>query len=154
MKIKDNFFKSYCLILINNKESLINILDCISENNITILKGELISGDKIMVLTLKTVFNILEIENLLDTVIKSFYIFEINPDSYIAKLEGESDKKSIFFDGIDKLFPFKININPVIGDVLYENIFNKSLEEQLEESLENEDYETAAKLRDIIKNKK
>jgi uncharacterized protein (DUF1697 family) len=46
-------------------------------------------------------------------------------------------------------------IKMVVSDIPFESEPKKlSLEEQLEEALEKEDYETAAKLRDEIKNKK
>jgi uncharacterized protein (DUF1697 family) len=46
-------------------------------------------------------------------------------------------------------------IKMIVSDIPFESETKKlSLEEQLEEALDKEDYETAAKLRDEIKNKK
>jgi hypothetical protein len=46
-------------------------------------------------------------------------------------------------------------IKMIVNDLPFENETKKlSLKEQLEEALEKEDYETAAKIRDEIKNKK
>jgi excinuclease UvrABC helicase subunit UvrB len=95
-------------------------------------------------------------------VIKSYIIFEMTPGFYGAKLEDQSYEEALFGKEINKL-PF-IQIQEALKE-LNNEIFDtftdfsskefslKSLEEELKEALDNEDYETAAKLRDKIKNK-
>jgi excinuclease UvrABC nuclease subunit len=86
----------------------------------------------------------------------------MTPGFYGAKLEDQSYEEALFGKEINKL-PF-IQIQEALKE-LNNEIFDtftdfsskefslKSLEEELKEALDNEDYETAAKLRDKIKNK-
>jgi hypothetical protein len=162
MEIKNNFLKSYCLVVLDSKESLMDVLSHISETNVNFVTGKFLGGEKLVIATLKSTFNILEIEELLNMVIKSYIIFEMTPGFYGAKLEDQSYEEALFGKEINKL-PF-IQIQEALKE-LNNEIFDtftdfsskefpmKSLEEELKEALDNEDYETAAKLRDKIKNK-
>ncbi len=162
MEIRNNFLKSYCLVVLDSKESLMDVLSHISETNVNFVTGKFLGGEKLVIATLKSTFNILEIEELLNMVIKSYIIFEMTPGFYGAKLEDQSYEEALFGKEINKL-PF-IQIQEALKE-LNNEIFDtftdfsskefslKSLEEELKEALDNEDYETAAKLRDKIKNK-
>lgn len=162
MEIRNNFLKSYCLVVLDGKESLMDVLSHISETNVNFVTGKFAGGEKLIIATIKSSFNILEIEELLNMVIKSYIIFEMTPGFYGAKLEDQSYQEALFGKEINKL-PFmqiqdalkEIN-NELIDtftDFSNKNFTLKSLEEELKEALDNEDYETAAKLRDKIKNK-
>lgn len=162
MEIRNNFLKSYCLVVLDGKESLMDVLSHISETNVNFVTGKFTGGEKLIIATLKSSFNILEIEELLNMVIKSYIIFEMTPGFYGAKLEDQSYQEALFGKEINKL-PFmqiqealkEINneIIDSITDYSKKGFSIKSLEEELKEALDNEDYETAAKLRDKIKNK-
>ena len=158
--MKNNFLKSYCLVVLDGKESLMDVLTHISETNVNFVSGKFVGGEKLVIATLKSSFNILEIQELLNMVIKSYVIFEMTPGFYGAKLENESYQESLFGKEINKL-PFihiqdtlkKINdeIIDTFTDFTKKEYPSKSLEEELKHALDNEDYETAAKLRDKLK---
>jgi len=162
MENKSNFLKSYCLVVLDGKESLMDVLSHISETNVNFVSGKFIGGEKLVIATLKTSFNILEIEELLNMVIKSYVIFEMTPGFYGAKLDNKTYEESLFGKEINKL-PF-IQIQEALKELndgmihTFIDLSKKrhpdiSLEEGLKIALDNEDYETAAKLRDKLKNK-
>jgi hypothetical protein len=149
-------------MVLDGKESLMDVLSHISETNVNFVTGKFVGGEKLVIATLKTTFNILEIEELLNMVIKSYIIFEMTPGFYSAKLEDQSYEEALFGKEINKL-PF-MQIQEALKELNDELIDKftdftrkeypiKSLEEELKEALDNEDYETAARLRDKIKNK-
>lgn len=162
MEIRNNFLKSYCLVVLDGKDTLLDVLSRISETNVNFVTGKFLGGEKLVIATLKSTFNILEIEELLNMIIKSYIIFEMTPGFYGAKLEDDSYQEALFGKDINKL-PFMHiqealkELNDEMFDTFIDftnkNYPSKSLEEELKEALDNEDYETAAKLRDKIKNK-
>ena len=87
--MENNFLKSYCLVVLDGKESLMDVLTHISETNVNFVSGKFVGGEKLVIATLKSSFNILEIQELLNMVIKSYVIFEMTPGFYGAKLENE-----------------------------------------------------------------
>jgi len=162
MEIRNNFLKSYCLVVLDSKDTLMDVLSRISETNVNFVTGKFAGGEKLVIATLKSTFNILEIEELLNMVIKSYIIFEMTPGFYGAKLEDDSYQEALFGKDINKL-PF-MQIQEAlkeINDEMFDTFVDftnksypsKNLEEELKEALDNEDYETAAKLRDKIKRK-
>jgi hypothetical protein len=91
--------------VLDGKESLMDVLSHISETNVNFVSGKFIGGEKLVIATLKTSFNILEIEELLNMVIKSYVIFEMTPGFYGAKLDNKTYEESLFGKEINKL-PF------------------------------------------------
>lgn len=152
-----NFLKTYCVVGLNSIEELKEDLTIISETNVNF-----VSGSGLIIATFKSTFNLLEIKELLDMGKKSYIVFEMTPGFYAANLEDKSFEEALFGKQLN-ILPFEQiqetlkNIKNGIFDEITDYGFNgfteKSIEEELKEALDKEDYETAAKLRDQIKNK-
>lgn len=152
-----NFLKTYCVVGLNSIEELKEDLTIISETNVNF-----VSGSGLIIATFKSTFNLLEIKELLDMGKKSYIVFEMTPGFYAANLEDKSFEEALFGKQLN-ILPFEQiketlkNINNAIFDEITDYGFKsnteKSIEEELKEALDKEDYETAAKLRDQIKNK-
>lgn len=151
------FLKSYCIIGLNSIEELKEDLTIISETNVNF-----VSGEYMIIATFKSTFNVIEIEELLNMSNKSYVLFEMTPGFYAANLKDKEFQEALFGGDGNKL-PFA-SIEEALKKIkngIFDEITNysektfqgKSVEEQLKEALENEDYESAAKLRDQIKRK-
>lgn len=151
------FLKSYCIIGLNSIEELKEDLNIISETNVN-----LVGGKYMLIATFKSAFNVLEIEELLNMSNKSYLLFELTPGFYAVNLQDKEFQEALFGNDNNKL-PFTSIEEALkkIKDGIFDEITNysektfkgKSIEEQLKEALDNEDYESAAKLRDQIKRK-
>lgn len=157
-----NFLRSYCIVGMNSVEELKEDLTIISETNVNF-----VSGDGLIIATFKSTFNINEIDDLLKLSKKSFIIFEMTPGFYSAHLDNQEFQQALFGEHLNLKFPFlkmdeelkniKNDMTTIFDEIsvnIHKNFTSKSDEDLLKEALENEDYEAAAKLRDIIKNKK
>jgi len=152
-----NFLKTYCVVGLNSIEELKEDLTIISETNVNF-----VSGSGLIIATFKSTFNLLEIKELLDMGKKSYIVFEMTPGFYAANLEDKSFEEALFGKQLN-ILPFeqiqetlkniKNGIFDEITDYGFKGFTEKSIEEELKEALDKEDYETAAKLRDQIKNK-
>ena len=157
MYMERNFLKTYCVVGLNSIEELKEDLTIISETNVNF-----VSGSGLIIATFKSTFNLLEIKELLDMGKKSYIVFEMTPGFYAANLEDKSFEEALFGKQLN-ILPFeqiqetlkniKHEIFDEITDYKFKGFTQKSIEEELKEALDKEDYETAAKLRDQIKNK-
>jgi hypothetical protein len=141
--------RDYCMIGFNNIDEILEDIQHISENDINY-----ISGDGLILLTFKSSFNVYEIEDILKTKGRYYLLFELNIGFFSASLMNKETEKKLFGSEVD-MSPFlKIEeqLNQLKNDMV-EKYFNKSDEELLEEAIQNEDYETAAKIRDKLNSK-
>jgi hypothetical protein len=158
VSMEKNFLKTYCVVGLNNIEELKEDLTIISETNVNF-----VSGSGLIIATFNSTFNLLEIKELLDMGKKSYIVFEMTPGFYAANLEDKSFEVALFGKQLN-ILPFEQiqealkNIkNEIFGEITdygLKSTIEKSTEEKLKDALDKEDYETAAKLRDQIKNKK
>jgi len=163
---KPEFLRKFCIIGLGSTEELKEDLTVISEKTINF-----VSGEGLIIATFETAFVLPEIEELLKMSNRSYIIFEMTAGFFSASIENKEFQEALFGGEIDSTkTPFHlmeealINIRSSIffkpeniSDILDNSIDTKTSktdEELLEEALENEDYEKAAKLRDKINKNK
>jgi hypothetical protein len=154
----NTFLKKLCLIGLGDVEGLKEDLTVLSESSVNF-----VSGEGLIIATFQTAFSIAELEELLKMNERSFIVFEMTMGFYSASISNKEFQMALFGGEIDNTkTPYNIieqslkQVKEKIfnGDLDIENIIStKTDEELLNEALENEDYETAAKLRDIINKK-
>jgi hypothetical protein len=154
----NTFLKKLCLIGLGDVEGLKEDLTVLSESSVNF-----VSGEGLIIATFQTAFSIAELEELLKMNERSFIVFEMTMGFYSASISNKEFQMALFGGEIDNTkTPYNIieqslkQVKEKIfnGDLDIENIVStKTDEELLNEALENEDYETAAKLRDIINKK-
>lgn len=141
----------YCVIGLGKIDELKEDLRQIAEKNFNV-----VYGNGLLIGTFKSAFNIWEIEDILKTNNRSYIIFEMNIGFFSASLEDENFQEKLF-GGISDSSPFvkmEEQLSKMKDGIFKSVVEKKSDEELLEEAIENEDYETAAKLRDKINNGK
>jgi len=163
---KPDFIRKFCIIGLGSTEELKEDLTVISEKTINF-----VSGEGLIIATFETAFVLPEIEELLKMSNRSYIIFEMTAGFFSASIENKEFQEALFGGEIDSTkTPFHLmeealrNIRSGIffkpeniSDILDNSIDTKTSktdEELLEEALENEDYEKAAKLRDKINKNK
>jgi hypothetical protein len=158
--MESTFLKKVCLIGLGEVEGVKEDLTVLSESSVNF-----VSGDGLIIATFQTAFTIGELEELLKMNGRSFIIFEMTLGFYSASIADKEFQIALFGGEIDNSkTPYNL-IEESLKQVK-EKIFNgdfsvdktkkitpKSDEELLNEALKNEDYETAAKLRDLINKK-
>ena len=158
--MESTFLKKVCLIGLGEVEGVKEDLTVLSESSVNF-----VSGDGLIIATFQTAFTIGELEELLKMNGRSFIIFEMTLGFYSASIADKEFQIALFGGEIDNSkTPYNL-IEESLKQVK-EKIFNgdfsvdktkkitpKSDEELLNEALKNEDYETAAKLRDLINEK-
>jgi hypothetical protein len=154
----NTFLKKLCLIGLGDVEGLKEDLTVLSESSVNF-----VSGEGLIIATFQTAFSIAELEELLKMNERSFIVFEMTMGFYSASISNKEFQMALFGGEIDNTkTPYNIieqslkQVKEKIfnGDLDIENIIStKTDKELLNEALENEDYETAAKLRDIINKK-
>jgi hypothetical protein len=158
-----NFFRKFCIIGLGSTEELKEDLTVISETNVNF-----VSGEGLIIATFESAFVLPEIEELLNMSNRSYIIFEMTMGFYSANIENKEFQNALFGGDISsKDTPFNMVIEslkkvkeglfstPDEAKVFFGDKENKkSDEELLQEAIDNEDYETAAKLRDKLKSKK
>lgn len=158
--MESTFLKKVCLIGLGEVEGVKEDLTVLSESSVNF-----VSGEGLIIATFQTAFTIGELEELLKMNGRSFIIFEMTLGFYSASIADKEFQMALFGGEIDNSkTPYNL-IEESLKQVK-EKIFNgdfgidktkkippKSDEELLNEALENEDYETAAKLRDLINKK-
>ena len=158
--MESTFLKKVCLIGLGEVEGVKEDLTVLSESSVNF-----VSGDGLIIATFQTAFTIGELEELLKMNGRSFIIFEMTLGFYSASIADKEFQIALFGGDIDNSkTPYNL-IEESLKQVK-EKIFNgdfsvdktkkitpKSDEELLNEALKNEDYETAAKLRDLINKK-
>ena len=163
---KPEFVRKFCIIGLGSTEELKEDLTIISEKEINF-----VSGEGLIIATFETAFTIVEIEDLLKMSNRSYILFEMTLGFFSASIENKEFQEALFGGEIDtSITPYHMieealkNIRKGkffdpekifdITDNQKENITSKTDEELLEEALENENYEEAAKLRDKINKNK
>jgi hypothetical protein len=157
-----NFFRKFCIIGLGSTEELKEDLTVISETNVNF-----VSGEGLIIATFESAFVLPEIEELLNMSNRSYIIFEMTMGFYSANIENKEFQNALFGGDISsKDTPFNMVIESL--KKVKEGLFStpdeakvffgdkeskKSVEELLQEAIDNEDYETAAKLRDKLKSK-
>ena len=132
----------YCVIGLGKIETIKKDLSYVAENNFNV-----VYCDGLLIGTFKSALNIMEIEDILKKNKLSYIIFEINIGFFSVSLENKSLEEKIFGSYLSQLPLLKMR------EEMLKSVFGKkSNEELLEEAIENEDYETAAELRDKINN--
>jgi hypothetical protein len=141
----------YCVVGLGKIDELKEDLRQIAEKNFNV-----VYGNGLLIGTFKSAFNIWEIEDILKTNNRSYIIFEMNIGFFSASLEDENFQEKLFGSLADRS-PFvkmEEQLSKMKDEIFNSVVEKKSDEELLEEAIENEDYETAAKLRDKINNRK
>lgn len=166
---KPELLRKFCIIGLGSTEELKEDLTVISEKDVNY-----VSGEGLIIATFETAFVLPEIEELLNMTNRSYIIFEMTMGFFSANIENKEFQKALFGGDIDSgKTPFHLmeqalkNIrqgiffNPIDPEKILKYVNNhseetssKTDEELLEEALEKEDYEEAAKLRDKIKKNK
>jgi hypothetical protein len=159
---KPNFLRKFCIIGLGSTEELKEDLTVISETSVNF-----VSGEGLIIATFETAFVLPEIEELLKMTDRSYIIFEMTAGFFSASIENKEFQQALFGGEINsdnnsfRLMEEALNkirkgdfsnFNDKDNHML--NITLKTDEELLEEAINNEDYEAAAKLRDKIKKNK
>lgn len=159
--MEPNFLKKFCLIGLGSTDELKEDLTVISESSVNF-----VSGEGLIIATFETAFSIPEIEELLKMNNRSFIVFEMTMGFFTANIENKEFQNALFGGEIDSSrTPYHLmeeafkRVREGIFKIKEEgeyidSIPEKTDEELLDEALNNEDYETAAELRDKINKKK
>jgi hypothetical protein len=156
--MESTFLKKVCLIGLGYVDGIKEDLSVLSESSVNF-----VSGEGLIIATFQTAFSIGELEELLKMNERSFIIFEMTLGFYSASIADKEFQMALFGGEIDNSkTPYNLIEESLkqVKDKIFNGDFdknekplNKSNEELLNEALENEDYETAAKLRDLINKK-
>ena len=163
---KPEFLRKFCIIGLGSTEELKEDLTVISEKEVNF-----VSGEGLIIATFETAFVLPEIEELLKMTNRSYILFEMTMGFFSANIENKEFQEALFGGDIDSsMTPYHMmeetlkNIRngifftpEKISEILdnqSEDVTSKTDEELLEEALENENYEEAAKLRDKINKNK
>jgi len=152
------FLKKVCLIGMGDVDGIKEDLTVLSESNVNF-----VSGEGLIIATFQTAFTIGELEELLKMNGRSFIVFEMTLGFYSASIADKEFQTALFGGDIDNSkTPYHLIEESIkqVKDKIFNGDFDKnetpskkSDEELLNEALNNEDYETAAKLRDLINKK-
>lgn len=157
-----NFIRKFCIIGLGNTEELKEDLTVISETSVNF-----VSGEGLIIATFESAFALPEIEELLNMSNRSYIIFEMTMGFYSANIENKEFQNALFggdisssntsynmmLEAIKKVREGLFFTPEQVKDILEVKETKKSIEELLQEAIDNEDYETAAKLRDKLNNK-
>jgi protein-arginine kinase activator protein McsA len=163
---KPEFLRKFCIIGLGSTEELKEDLTVISEKEVNF-----VSGEGLIIATFETAFVLPEIEELLKMTNRSYILFEMTMGFFSANIENKEFQEALFGGDINSsMTPYHMmeetlkNIRngifftpEKISEILdnqSEGVTSKTDEELLEEALENENYEEAAKLRDKINKNK
>lgn len=157
-----NFIRKFCIIGLGNTEELKEDLTVISETSVNF-----VSGEGLIIATFESAFALPEIEELLNMSNRSYIIFEMTMGFYSANIENKEFQNALFggdiyssntsyimmLEAIKKVREGLFFTPEQAKDILEVKETKKSVEELLQEAIDNEDYETAAKLRDKLNSK-
>lgn len=157
-----NFIRKFCIIGLGNTEELKEDLTVISETSVNF-----VSGEGLIIATFESAFALPEIEELLNMSNRSYIIFEMTMGFYSANIENKEFQNALFggdvssnntsynmmLEAIKKVREGLFFRPEQAKEILQVKETKKSDEELLQEAIDNEDYETAAKLRDKLNNK-
>lgn len=156
------FIRKFCIIGLGNTEELKEDLTVISETSVNF-----VSGEGLIIATFESAFVLPEIEELLNMSNRSYIIFEMTMGFYSANIENKEFQNALFggdvssnntsynmmLETIKKVREGLFFAPEHTKDILEVKENKKSIEELLQEAIDNEDYETAAKLRDKLNSK-
>jgi protein-arginine kinase activator protein McsA len=156
------FIRKFCIIGLGNIEELKEDLTVISETSVNF-----VSGEGLIIATFESAFVLPEIEELLNMSNRSYIIFEMTMGFYSANIENKEFQNALFggdvssnntsynmmLETIKKVREGLFFAPEHTKDILEVKENKKSIEELLQEAIDNEDYETAAKLRDKLNSK-
>lgn len=156
------FIRKFCIIGLGNIEELKEDLTVISETSVNF-----VSGEGLIIATFESAFVLPEIEELLNMNNRSYIIFEMTMGFYSANIENKEFQNALFggdvssnntsynmmLETIKKVREGLFFAPEHTKDILEVKENKKSIEELLQEAIDNEDYETAAKLRDKLNSK-
>jgi hypothetical protein len=157
-----NFIRKFCIIGLGNTEELKEDLTVISETSVNF-----VSGEGLIIATFESAFALPEIEELLNMSNRSYIIFEMTMGFYSANIENKEFQNALFggdiyssntsynmmLEAIKKVREGLFFTPEQAKEILEVKETKKSDEELLQEAIDNEDYETAAKLRDKLNSK-
>ncbi len=158
--MKQSYLKNYCIVGLGKVEDVKEDLTAISETSVNF-----VSGDGLIIATFTSAFHIGEIEEILKTNGRSYILFEMTPGLFSANIENKEFQTALFGSIINNGNPYsnmEEALNKIregikngemedVGYFMDEDLYvEKTDKELLEEAIENEDYEKAAKLRDKI----
>jgi len=157
-----NFIRKFCIIGLGNTEELKEDLTVISETSVNF-----VSGEGLIIATFESAFALPEIEELLNMSNRSYIIFEMTMGFYSANIENKEFQNALFggdisssntsynmmLEAIKKVREGLFFTPDQVSNILNVKETKKSDEELLQEAIDNEDYETAAKLRDKLNDK-
>ena len=157
-----NFIRKFCIIGLGNTEELKEDLTVISETSVNF-----VSGEGLIIATFESAFALPEIEELLNMSNRSYIIFEMTMGFYSANIENKEFQNALFggdvssintsynmmLEAIKKVREGLFFTPEQAKEILQVKETKKGIEELLQEAIDNEDYETAAKLRDKLNNK-
>ena len=163
---KPEFLRKYCIIGLGSTEELKEDLTVMSEKEVNF-----VSGEGLIIATFETAFVLPEIEELLKMTNRSYILFEMTMGFFSANIENKEFQEALFGGDIDSsMTPYHMmeetlkNIRKgifftpeKISEILdnqSEDITSKTDEELLQDALDDENYEEAAKLRDKINKNK
>jgi protein-arginine kinase activator protein McsA len=157
-----NFIRKFCIIGLGKTEELKEDLIMVSETSVNF-----VSGEGLIIATFESAFVLPEIEELLNMSNRSYIIFEMTMGFYSANIENKEFQDALFGGDVSSS---NTSYNMMIESLknVREGLFftpeqsddkmgvkqtKKSDEELLQEAIDNEYYETAAKLRDKLNSK-
>jgi protein-arginine kinase activator protein McsA len=157
-----NFIRKFCIIGLGNTEELKEDLTVISETSVNF-----VSGEGLIIATFESAFALPEIEELLNMSNRSYIIFEMTMGFYSANIENKEFQNALFggdvssnntsynmmLEAIKKVREGLFFTPEQVKDIMEVKETKKGIEELLQEAIDNEDYETAAKLRDKLNSK-
>jgi len=163
---KPEFLRKFCIIGLGSTEELKEDLTVISEKEVNF-----VSGEGLIIATFETAFVLPEIEELLKMTNRSYILFEMTMGFFSANIENKEFQEALFGGDINSsMTPYHMmeetlkNIRKgifftpeKISEILdnqSEDITSKTDEELLQDALDDENYEEAAKLRDKINKNK
>lgn len=148
-------FKNYCIVALGGVDGIKDIISKISETNLRCLQQ---TG--VFIGTFTCAMSAAELREIFDREKRTFFIFEVGDDTSAYKI-GKDDIHEQLFGYIenggeevlnimtDKLMS-EINGVKTSGSTSDQPTQKLSLQEQLDIAVEQEDYKTAAELRDLI----
>lgn len=159
------YLRKFCLIGLGDIDEIKEDLTIISDTSVNY-----VSGEGLLIATFQTTFTIVEIEEILTMGKRSYIIFEMTMGFFSANIVNKDFQKALFGGEIDNTKSAYHIMEETLKNIrngVYLSLENleeksklgyenqqKSDEELLKEALENEDYETAAKLRDKLNKEK
>ena len=130
--------RAYCLIGLGNVKDLIKSITELCENEISY-----VSGTGLVIATFMTKSNIVELENRLNEIEKSYILFEMTPGFFSANIRDDRFQETLFGGPINNS-DFFDNL-----DILSDELFN-----DINENLYEEGEEEFMSIKDFIRNSK